>query len=408
VVVPSGVMTLRIMNWGTATMLRSAANKQPQRLAHGVLTTEGISVRVIDVADIDSEFANEWLALEKSSSEGNVFLSPHFVLPAVHRLEQATPPLIVAVEDTNSANRLIGLGVFDEAQGSRQLPLAHLQAWRCDYSLFVGLLIDRVSQDAVLDAFFSWLKRNADRWHGLAMRDHASDTELALAMNEAAARHGLEWCEDWSNERAAIRVASIPDDLMSLYSKSRRKTIKKSMRKLEQHGHVTYTLEKRGKEFKASLETFFRLESLGWKGDKGTAMISQPSHAQFGFEMAKEFAQDDRLVMGELKVDNATVASTLNLISGDTLFALKIGWDPQYADASPGTLSEFQLLKNVASLDGVTLVDSCAKTGSYVENIWPWRKRLSTGVYTSSKLGSLAAGMMQNVKSIKRWLKQLR
>jgi CelD/BcsL family acetyltransferase involved in cellulose biosynthesis len=388
-------------------MVSSTKSTQRENPERSELISGGIAVRLLDVNGIDADFVRRWHDLEKRSSENNAFLSPHFVLPAIRQLEQTKPPLFVAMEDTHASNRLIGLGVFEEARSSRLMPLAHLQDWRCDYSLFVGMLIDEKDQSTALNSFFEWLTQNSSQWHGLVLRDHAATTSLACAMKDAAEHHGLVWHDDWSNERAAINVASIPDDIMPLYSKSRRKTIARNTRKLEQYGRVSFSLQRKGDDFEAALATFFRLEGLGWKGDAGSAMISQPKHAQFGRDVAAGFAQDNRLVIGELRVDDEVIASTLNLISGNTLFALKIGWDPKYANASPGTQSELQLLKHVSKLDGIEFVDSCAHSGSYVEDVWPWRKKLTTGVFAASTMGNLAAGMMQNVKSIKRWLKQL-
>lgn len=336
-------------------------------------TANGISVRILDLSQANGQFAARWLELEKRSAEGNAFLSPHFVLPAIEHLVDDAP-LIVVIEDQRADQQLIGLGVFKETNANRQLLLKHLQAWRCDYSLFVGLLIDDELQGEALNAFFAWLHENSDRWHGLAMRDQGMGTPFADAMISAAAEHGLTWSEDWVTERAAIKVDEIPDDVMSIYSKTRRKSIRKSIKRLKKFGQVSFELKKQGKGFEESLATFLRLESMGWKGGEGTAMNSQPNHLRFGQEMAAGFAADERLVIGELKVDDDVIASTLNLISGDTLFALKIGWDPRFTEASPGAQSEFYLLKNVAAVDGVAYVDSCAKMGSYVENQWPWRK----------------------------------
>ena len=100
------------------------------------------------------------------------------------------------------------------------------------------------------------------------------------------------------------------------------------------------------------------------------------------------------------------MASTLNLLSGESLFAFKIGWDPEFAECSPGTLSELNLLEHCHEVPGLNQIDSCAKPGSYVENVWPWRRKLTTGVFTTSMTGTLAASALSRVKQIKRLLRR--
>jgi CelD/BcsL family acetyltransferase involved in cellulose biosynthesis len=100
-------------------------------------------------------------------------------------------------------------------------------------------------------------------------------------------------------------------------------------------------------------------------------------------------------------------ASSLNLLSAGTLFAFKIGWDPQFAECSPGTLCELSLLEHCREIPGVEQIDSCAKPGSYVENVWPWRQKLTTGVFTTSATGHLAASTIDRLKYVKRLLDRL-
>ena len=60
------------------------------------------ALRVVELPfeDLTDEFVARWAQLESRSVEGNAFLSPHFVIPAVEHLEGAynQKPLILAVE----------------------------------------------------------------------------------------------------------------------------------------------------------------------------------------------------------------------------------------------------------------------------------------------------------------------
>jgi CelD/BcsL family acetyltransferase involved in cellulose biosynthesis len=208
-------------------------------------------------------------------------------------------------------------------------------------------------------------------------------------------------------QRAVIPVDQVPDDCLgTLYSKSRRKTLKRNRRRLESYGSVEFRLHRPEPGDSRAVEEFLRLESLGWKGDQGTAMATDANHARFCRELVTGFAARGQVIFGELTVDDRPVASTLNLLSGESLFAFKIGWDPEFAECSPGTLSELNLLEHCHEVPGLNQIDSCAKPGSYVENVWPWRRKLTTGVFTTSMTGTLAASALSRVKQIKRLLRR--
>ena len=92
--------------------------------------------------------------------------------------------------------------------------------------------------------------------------------------------------------------------------------------------------------------------------------------------------------------------------SSDDLFCFKIGWNPEFASGSPGILNELNFLQYCReNLSDFRLADSCSKPGSYVEDVWPWKRRLTTGVFTTTRTGTLAANAMIQLKRMKRLLK---
>ncbi|NQV24439.1 MAG: GNAT family N-acetyltransferase [Rhodopirellula sp.] len=383
-----------------------------------VLTTESRSdrttasgLRVIELSfdDLTDDFVERWAQLESRSVEGNAFLSPHFVLPAVEHLEDAynQKPLVLAVESENNG-KLLALGLFEVSRNSRLLPLTHLRSWRCEHTLFDGLLVDSQPGTAALVTLFEWLKRQGRRWQGVAFTDRSADGELHQMLDNAAAETGATWFEDWTRERAVIPIDEVPDDcLQTLYSKNRRRNFKRAEKQLATLGEVTFSFLAGGNSAADHVQTFLDLEALGWKSDEGTALLSLPGHERFCREMAARFADDERLVLYQLSVDGVAVASALNMRSANDLFCFKIGWNPAFASGSPGVLNELNFLQTCRqNLSDVRLADSCAKPGSYVEDVWPWKRPLTTGVFTTTRTGTLAANAMIQLKRMKRLLKK--
>ena len=362
-----------------------------------------LRVRQVDPATAESEFVRRWRDLETRSIEGNAFRSPDLVIPAL-RLPVAGSEQPLALTVQSDDGDLLALGIFEVCRGNRLLPMTHLRSWQSDFSLSDGLLVDRQHAEPALAALFQCVADHRD-WNGIAFENRTADSPLSDTLHSAAVQTGATWHEDWQIERAVIPVDEIPDgDVFSMYSKSRRKSLKRNIRRLQSNGAVSYRLVCPEPGDHQAVDEFLRLEALGWKGDEGTALATDSEHEQFCRQLVDGFAANTRVVFGELCVDCRPIASTLNLLSGETLFAMKIGWDPALAECSPGTLSELCLLQHCRQLTGVQRVDSCAKPGSYVDNIWPWRRTLTAGVFTTSMTSTLAASALGRIKQLKRML----
>ena len=180
----------------------STATPPPHKTSE---TAQVSRLRVVEIPfdDLTSKFASRWADLESRSVEGNAFLSPHFVIPAVEHLEGAyeQKPLILAVE-SEDGSELLALGLFEVSRNSRLLPLTHLQSWRCEHTLFDGLLVDKQNGTEALTTLFTWLGQQGRRWQGAAFTDRSADGELNEMLDHAATESGARWFEDWSRERA--------------------------------------------------------------------------------------------------------------------------------------------------------------------------------------------------------------
>lgn len=372
-------------------------------------SASGLRVVEIPFDDLTNEFVSRWAELETRSVEGNAFLSPHFVIPAVDHLEGLydQKPLILAIE-SEDGSKLLALGLFETSRSSRLLPLTHLQSWRCEHTLFDGLLVDKQRGTTALTTLFKWLGRQGRRWQGVAFTDRSADSDLNEILETAASESGARWFEDWSRERAVISIEEVPEDcLQTLYSKSRRRSFRRSAKQLARFGEVQYSYAGNADTAKRDVQAFLELEAMGWKGEEGTALLSSTGHEKFCREMAIRFAADQQLVMYQLSVDGTPVVSALNMRSADDLFCFKIGWNPEFASASPGILNELNFLQTCRTdLADLRLADSCSKPGSYVEDVWPWKRRLTTGIFTTTRTGTLAANAMTQLKRMKRMLKK--
>jgi CelD/BcsL family acetyltransferase involved in cellulose biosynthesis len=113
-----------------------------------------------------------------------------------------------------------------------------------------------------------------------------------------------------------------------------RRDLRRCRRRLEELGRVALDVE----HDIAHLDEALALESLGWKGTAGTAIVSAPQTARFYTEVARWAAASGRLRLIFLRVGGRPVAFHLALEDDRTYFPLKGGFDPAFRAQAPGRL----------------------------------------------------------------------
>ena len=92
-----------------------------------------------------------------------------------------------------------------------------------------------------------------------------------------------------------------------------------------------------------------RIEAAAWKGAKGTAMQSDPAVAEFYIRFAKLQADLGQLRLTFLKAGGKRISFNYLLQNRNKLYAVKIGYDPQYHAFSPGNMLLNLILKDACA-----------------------------------------------------------
>ena len=365
------------------------------------------NVRVVKFQELDERTISAWESLEERALECNAYLSPQFVIPAMQHMgdkKEVEDTIFVFVENTNAiGSDLIGVGIFVRSPGVRAFPLPHLRAFYPLYSSISGLLVDRSETEEVLHAFFSFFCDKSVPWHGVQFEDRLFEGPLAKLMNAVASDYGVFWHE-YSNYSRAVFT---PNDggekyLQSYFSSRRLKEFRRLRRRLEEHGEVKFEIYSGEECDKKKVERFLELEHSGWKQDRETSLRSQQTHENFFREMIDGFREKDRLFFTELSINGHAIASTVNLISGNTGFAFKIGWHNDYAKMSPGILNEVEFIRNAPDLcGGLSYIDSGAVEGSFIDQLWKGRYVISSGFFGTTQIGEILLSSVDRLRNVK-------
>jgi CelD/BcsL family acetyltransferase involved in cellulose biosynthesis len=99
----------------------------------------------------------------------------------------------------------------------------------------------------------------------------------------------------------------------------------------------------------ALFETFARLERLGWKGQRGSALLSKEGLARFFRAYADAAAARGTLCVWFLRVGSDLVAAQLTLETRGAVWVLKIAYDETHARVSPGFQLTFRAIEDAFS-----------------------------------------------------------
>lgn len=365
-------------------------------------------LRRLTLQEFDEELIRAWEELEDRALEPNAFLSPHFVIPAIKYLSAKAQPFGLFVEKVSAnSSQLVGFVALRLSKPDKYFPLPHLSLGFSEYSFLSGYLVDRAYAAEVMEVIFDYLSKPQGSWHALVARDRAASGALAAIEQNAANAAGMQWfvLREW--ERAAIR----PDELSAipsqeLYSKKMRKTIRRGMTYLEELGPVQSTWSYGASVTPDTVERFLELENMGWKGEQGTSLKSNANDVAFFREMAAGFSQKGRALFAELSVNAEVIASSITLISGDEAIGFKIGWNPKYAQGSPGILNELRWLETENNLPyKFKLLDSgAAETAEYINRLWPHRRAMRSGVFAITTAGKLALPLVRAASALKGYV----
>lgn len=367
------------------------------------------STEMINSSEISGDLLAAWAELERRSTEGNPYLSPYFILPALKYLTPGKKVILVTVNQISGIDRhLTGVGVFEYNRGTKNFPLPHMSSYRSPHSYLSGLLVDEQFSEPTLEAFFAFFKTFPRNIYGVEFINRTANTKLAQQLEIAATNLDHFWFQYDEKQRSILVPKQVDNGyLKTNLSSKMNKNMRRCKKILSEKGMVNWQILF-GKQIDAEhIDNFLQLENMGWKNANGSSLLSKPSDESFFREMIKGFAQNDRAFFTELSVNDKVIASTSNLISSRMGYAFKIGWDPQYAQASPGILNEVEFIEQGASsVSHLEYIDSGAQEGSFIEKVWTDRYSLSSGSYVHKRVARSLLKTIDSVRRLKRFVKK--
>lgn len=334
---------------------------------------------------LPGEELGHWQELADRSLDPNPFFGPQFLIPFLEDTGRKGVRLAV-IRDSQTGRWLMAAPV-----GRRKLGfvLKAASLWATEYGpLGVPLIAPEAPEETC-----SLFAGHVARLTGLPLVAFPY-----LPLNSLSAGRIMEGVPGVRIAHEAVRAAHDGGELgaaqfAGAYTVRRRKEFSRLIRRLEDKG----TLEFRslsGEEAVPAFEQFLQLEASGWKGTRGSALLSHPETVRFARTMIATKARGDGVRIDGVFLSGEPIAMLVLLIDGGRAFSWKIAYDEAYARYSPGAQATLFALERSLADPSITGGDSLAVPGhKMIEPLWRGRMSYGTLLCAVGPAGTLMRGL---------------
>lgn len=295
--------------------------------------------------EVVEQWADAWRKLCDEAFDDQPFFRPEWI--AAH-IRAFTPQAKVVLLTVRLEEKLLFvLPLLQEWSVFSGVPLRQLRGPVNGHSC----RFDAVRQagpdgDAAVVAAWNYLQKLRG-WDLLQLRDVPEGGTIS-ALVLAAARSSVRVAEVPLRRSPYVPLPSDPGDLKKLPVNSRlRGKLRHIRRELEgQSGLRFLRVEKADPSV---LDRFCELESAGWKGAEGSAIVCNASIRQFYDEIFQAAARFGYLCMYTLELNGELLASHFGLSHKGRYFSPKIAYNEKFPQYAPGHLIVSEILQDCSS-----------------------------------------------------------
>jgi CelD/BcsL family acetyltransferase involved in cellulose biosynthesis len=155
---------------------------------------------------------------------------------------------------------------------------------------------------------------------------------------------------------------SNPDYFSEVLSANMRSNLTRRMKRLEKLGEWAFETIDQLPDLDNAFEEFIETEAAGWKSHRGgkRAIKLHEDQQLFYRDLLTRYADSGNCHIHLLRLDGRTIAADFVLVSGDTAYSLKHGYDETYSEVTPSnllrkyTIDFYSESENIRTLDLVS------------------------------------------------------
>lgn len=331
---------------------------------------------LLDSAGIRALDPAAWEDLSANALADNPFYARQYVLAGLDTIDRAAELRMLAV--WSGQGRLAGLFPFRR----RILPPFPWPVAQGAENLYQFSSMPLVAREGAAEVVACWLDAIAARklpsfW---TMANFNADHALMGLIEHAAAARGLtsRLVVPYPRPHLTGHLADLDAHAGQVIARNRLKDIQRNLRRLRDMGEIVFERVTEPALLRQRLDQFLALEQAGWKGERGTAFLSDPTHADFARRaFADDAGKQGLAAMDSLLLDGRPIAMSLNIARGRTAFTPKCTYDEDLRKYGPGMVLEYLVIERFYADREFADMDAATTTGGHVVlGLWDGQKAM--------------------------------
>ena len=331
------------------------------------------------------DIAPQWDELARRASS-NVFMHPAALAAAVST-DFADIRVLLAWEQGASQRRLVGVWAL---QVRRVVPLwpRVSEALPYNYAFLSSPVVDPAFADQVIAAFLAAIEQDPLMPDVFSLTSFDAECPSYAAMSRWLAARGIEPLILATSSRPFVTK-----EFGVKRSGSTRKKLRQDWNRLAGLGAVDVVNDRSPGAVRHAFETFLAMEKASWKGDRGTAVLSDVRDAAFTRQLVQNLADRQACSVALLQVNGEVAAAQVLMYCGATAYTWKTAYNAQFARYSPGHLLVDKVTDQLFAGPEIEAINSCAAEDSFMAQLWAGRRTMLDMLFDVSGTKSLGYRM---------------
>jgi CelD/BcsL family acetyltransferase involved in cellulose biosynthesis len=225
------------------------------------------------------------------------------------------------------------------------------------WGLCGDLLHDVTATDDVFDALLAGIA-NLD-WPLAWLEPVAYESNRWQLFVAAARRQSLTVAPYFTDVVGQVEIAGSWDNYQAHWTGNHRRHLRKAIKRTSASGTLSLAVqtEFEPQQIGELLRRGCEIEDLSWKGSAYTSILRTPGMFDWFLRQAQQLAGWSQLQLTFLELDGRPIAFEYGYRAKATYFSHKVGYDPAFAQLSPGQLLRRLLLEQFFSNRDILCVD---------------------------------------------------
>jgi CelD/BcsL family acetyltransferase involved in cellulose biosynthesis len=301
---------------------------------------------------IDNESAflalrDDWEALRLRSGSPSYFLSHDWIRCCWEELKSSN---VMRVFVVRSGDRPVLIAPWMLSHVSdKRLPATSLTfIEHPETQISDVLILQEFDGGQALDTLLRYLlTEKGSEWSFLLLDKIPSDSQTARHFANALGAAASSSESEMSHESLIIPLNKTWQEYLAGQSPRFRKTLRNIVNRMQKLGRLDVRTYQGQPAAAAAIEKLFSVSDASWKVADGVAITSSAKRMRFFKELSEGVVTAEGIRIVILEVAGKPIASETQVIDRGIVYALRSDYDERYADSSPGTFLQMEILQEL-------------------------------------------------------------